>query len=69
MLITRPDAGHRTVFPDEVAPPPSTRFVHGGGADADARLGRAAWPHVLAAVRGGGAHGPLLPSGSPGRAP
>ncbi|MFB7053244.1 acyl-CoA thioester hydrolase/BAAT C-terminal domain-containing protein [Streptomyces vinaceus] len=51
VLITRADAGHRTVFPGEVAPPPSTRFLHGGDADVDAQLGMAAWPHVLAAVR------------------
>jgi dienelactone hydrolase len=53
VLITRAEAGHRTVFPGEVAPPPSTRFDHGGDAHADAQLGTAAWPHVLAAVRGG----------------
>jgi hypothetical protein len=51
-LISRPDAGHRTVFPGEAAPPRSTRFDHGGSAEADALLGAAAWPSVLAAVRG-----------------
>ncbi|MFE0464143.1 acyl-CoA thioester hydrolase/BAAT C-terminal domain-containing protein [Kitasatospora sp. NPDC058965] len=51
-LITDPDAGHRTVFPTEVPPPPSTVFDHGGTPGADARLGATAWPQVLAAVRG-----------------
>ena len=51
-VITRPDAGHRSVFPGETAPPPSTHFDHGGTPDADATLGAAAWPHVLAAVHG-----------------
>ncbi|MFD5316587.1 hypothetical protein [Streptomyces sp. NPDC127098] len=31
---------------------PSPRFAHGGTAHADAALGAAVWPHVLAAVRG-----------------
>ncbi|MEV0972122.1 acyl-CoA thioester hydrolase/BAAT C-terminal domain-containing protein [Microtetraspora glauca] len=52
MLITRADAGHRIVFPGEVAPPPSTRFDHGGTPEAGAALGATAWPHVLAVVRG-----------------
>ncbi|GAA4985341.1 hypothetical protein GCM10025734_08760 [Kitasatospora paranensis] len=52
-VITRADAGHRTVFPGEVAPPPSALFDHGGTPEADAALGAAAWPQVLAAVRGG----------------
>jgi hypothetical protein len=51
-VITQTDAGHRTVFPGEMAPPPSTRFDHGGNPEADATLGAAAWPHVLAAVHG-----------------
>ncbi|MFD9304109.1 hypothetical protein ACFWCB_15900 [Streptomyces sp. NPDC060048] len=51
-MITLTDAGHRTVFPGEMAPPPSTRFDHGGTPEADAMLGAAAWPHVLAAAHG-----------------
>lgn len=51
-LISRSDAGHRTVFPGEVAPPPSIRFDHGGTPEADAMLGAAAWPTVLATVLG-----------------
>ncbi|RII14233.1 hypothetical protein DSC45_21330 [Streptomyces sp. YIM 130001] len=51
-LLTSPDAGHRIVFPGEVPPPPSSRFDHGGTAEADAALGAVAWPEVLAAVRG-----------------
>jgi hypothetical protein len=52
MLISRADAGHWIVFPGEVVPPPSTRFDHGGTPEAGAALGAAAWPHVIAAVRG-----------------
>ncbi|MDT0317837.1 acyl-CoA thioester hydrolase/BAAT C-terminal domain-containing protein [Streptomyces millisiae] len=52
VLVTRADAGHRIIFPGEAVPPPSPRFAHGGTAHADAALGAAAWPHVLAAVRG-----------------
>jgi hypothetical protein len=51
MLITHADAGHRIVFPGEVAPPPSPHFDHGGTPEAAAALGTAAWPHVMAAVR------------------
>ncbi|MEV1003727.1 acyl-CoA thioester hydrolase/BAAT C-terminal domain-containing protein [Nonomuraea sp. NPDC050202] len=52
MLITRADAGHRIVFPGEVAPPPSTRFDHGGTPETGSALGAEAWPHVTAVVRG-----------------
>ncbi|WP_129840939.1 acyl-CoA thioester hydrolase/BAAT C-terminal domain-containing protein [Streptomyces sp. RFCAC02] len=52
-VVVRADAGHRTVFPGESAPPPSPRFDHGGTPEADAALGAEAWPHVLSAVRGG----------------
>ncbi|MFI1092193.1 acyl-CoA thioester hydrolase/BAAT C-terminal domain-containing protein [Streptomyces sp. NPDC020917] len=51
-LISHPDAGHRTVFPGEQPPPPSPRFDHGGTPEADAALGAAAWPTVLATVLG-----------------
>lgn len=52
MVITRIDAGHRIIFPAEVAPPPSTRFDHGGTPEAGAVLGAVAWPRVMAAIRG-----------------
>ncbi|MFE3203252.1 acyl-CoA thioester hydrolase/BAAT C-terminal domain-containing protein [Embleya sp. NPDC059237] len=51
-LISRPDAGHRTVFPGEAPPPPSPHFDHGGTPDADAKLGAAAWPTVRATILG-----------------
>ncbi|MEE4540588.1 acyl-CoA thioester hydrolase/BAAT C-terminal domain-containing protein [Streptomyces sp. V4-01] len=51
-VVVGTGAGHRTVFPGEVAPPPSPHFDHGGTAEADAALGAQAWPHVLAALRG-----------------
>jgi hypothetical protein len=50
--FSRPDAGHRSVFPGEAAPTPSIRFDHGGTPEADAMLGAAAWPTVLATVLG-----------------
>lgn len=52
-LVTRADAGHRTDFPNEVTPPPSTGFDRGGTPTADRMLGAAAWPYVLAVVREG----------------
>ncbi|MFI6316552.1 acyl-CoA thioester hydrolase/BAAT C-terminal domain-containing protein [Nonomuraea sp. NPDC050556] len=50
VLVARDDAGHRIVFPGEVAPPPSTQFDHGGTPEAAAKLGAAAWPYVMEAV-------------------
>jgi dienelactone hydrolase len=47
-LIVHPAAGHRPIFPEEPPPAPSTRWAHGGSPTADAALGRAAWPRVLA---------------------
>jgi dienelactone hydrolase len=47
-LIVDPEAGHRPVFPGEPAPEPSTSVVHGGSPAADERVGRSAWPSVLA---------------------
>jgi dienelactone hydrolase len=49
-LITHPGAGHRPTFPDEAPPAPSTGVAHGGSPTADAALGRAAWPAVLASL-------------------
>jgi uncharacterized protein len=46
-LIYDAEAGHRVLFPGEQTPR-STSHAHGGSDEADARLGRAAWPHVLA---------------------
>ncbi|MEU0523086.1 acyl-CoA thioester hydrolase/BAAT C-terminal domain-containing protein [Streptomyces niveus] len=51
MVVTHMDAGHRITFPTEVAPPPSTRFDHGGTPEAGAALGAVAWPRVMAAIR------------------
>jgi dienelactone hydrolase len=49
-LITHAHAGHRPIFPDDVPPVPSERVAHGGSPTADAALGRAAWPAVLASL-------------------
>ncbi|MEV7886966.1 acyl-CoA thioester hydrolase/BAAT C-terminal domain-containing protein [Streptomyces sp. NPDC002817] len=51
-LIARHDAGHRPRFPGESPASASSRFEYGGTPEADARLGAAAWPHVLDALRG-----------------
>jgi dienelactone hydrolase len=48
--VTDPLAGHRPVFPGEAPPEPSTSLAHGGSPEADTRLGRAAWPHVVACL-------------------
>jgi dienelactone hydrolase len=49
-LITRPDAGHRVLFPGETTPR-STRNLHGGTDEADRALGKDAW-RVIAEVLG-----------------
>ena len=49
-LMAHPDAGHRPVFPGEALPAPSTHAAYGGSLEADAELGRAAWPRVLACL-------------------
>jgi uncharacterized protein len=49
-LVTDPHAGHRPVLPGETPPEPSRSLVHGGSREADERLGRAAWSHVLACL-------------------
>ncbi|MEV0197703.1 acyl-CoA thioester hydrolase/BAAT C-terminal domain-containing protein [Nonomuraea sp. NPDC050691] len=47
-IVSHPSAGHRPRFPGESPAQPSPSFLYGGSADADAALGAAAWPHVLA---------------------
>ncbi|PWG14890.1 acyl-CoA thioesterase [Streptomyces sp. V2] len=51
-LVSDPEAGHRVRFPGETPLPQSPRFRYGGTPEADARLGAAAWPHVLATLLG-----------------
>ncbi len=46
-VSTHAAAGHRPCFPGEATPEPSTRLVHGGTPEADAMLGRIAWPQAL----------------------
>lgn len=50
-VVTREDAGHRPRFPGEGPAAPSAEFRYGGTADADARLGRAAWNLLLDRLR------------------
>ncbi len=54
-LVTDPRAGHRTVLPGEDPVVGGVRMRRGGTEEADRRLGRAAWPHVAALLRGPGA--------------
>lgn len=49
-LVTSADAGHRIRLPGEQPAARSDRFDYGGTADADAALGLAAWPHIIAAL-------------------
>lgn len=51
-LVAHADAGHRTRLPGESPAPASPRFRYGGTPEADARLGAAAWPHILDALGG-----------------
>lgn len=44
-IVSHPEAGHRLLLPGEEVPPPP-RLVHGGTPEADAELGRRAWPHL-----------------------
>ncbi|MEU2625342.1 acyl-CoA thioester hydrolase/BAAT C-terminal domain-containing protein [Streptomyces sp. NPDC007157] len=52
-LIARDDAGHRPRLPGESPASASPRFQYGGTPEADALLGKAAWPHILDALGGG----------------
>lgn len=46
-LVAHDDAGHRPRLPGEGPAPASAEFRYGGTTEADARLGAAAWPHIL----------------------
>ena len=45
-VVTQAGAGHRCVLPGEEPPPPSRVNAHGGTPEADAELGRLAWPVI-----------------------
>jgi pimeloyl-ACP methyl ester carboxylesterase len=45
-IVSHPGAGHRVLWPGET-PPAASHLVHGGTPEADAELGRRAWPEVL----------------------
>jgi dienelactone hydrolase len=47
-IVSHPSAGHRPRFPGELPAQPSPSYLYGGSSAADAALGAAAWPHVLA---------------------
>jgi dienelactone hydrolase len=47
-IVSHPSAGHRPRFPGELPAQPSPSYLYGGSSAADAALGAAAWPHILA---------------------
>lgn len=48
VLLEDPEAGHRTVLPGESVVTAGATMQRGGYEEADRRLGRAAWDHLLA---------------------
>lgn len=46
VLVTDPEAGHRTILPGEPVIAGGTRMRRGGAEPADRRLGRSAWAHI-----------------------
>ena len=50
VVVVHDAAGHRPTLPGEDEPPGGLRMGRGGSAQADARLGAAAWPHIAAAL-------------------
>lgn len=48
VVVTDPDAGHRTALPGEPIISGGIRMARGGTDEADRRLGAAAWPHLVA---------------------
>ncbi len=52
VLVTHPDAGHRTLLPGEAKVAGGQSMRRGGSLQADARLGELAWPAIRAALRG-----------------
>jgi hypothetical protein len=46
VLVSDPEAGHRTVLPGEPVLTGGTRMRRGGNEDSDRRLGAAAWSHI-----------------------
>lgn len=49
-LVVHPDAGHRVVLPGETPVERGRAMARGGSPEADAALGRQAWPHVVRAL-------------------
>ncbi len=47
VVVTDPEAGHRTVLPGEPVVAGGVRMRRGGSEGADRRLGRSAWPSLL----------------------
>lgn len=52
VLVTDPEAGHRTVLPGEPVVTGGIRMRRGGTDAADRRLGAAAWPHIARLLQG-----------------
>jgi len=51
-VVAHERAGHRVILPGEPVLPPSPARAYGGSDEADAELGRLAWPMILRALRG-----------------
>lgn len=52
VVVTDPEAGHRTVLPGETAVAAGVRMQRGSHEAADQRLGSRAWPHLCAVLAG-----------------
>ena len=50
-VVTHRHAGHRTVLPGEPVVTAGQHMARGGTAEADAELGRQAWPHLVSVLR------------------
>lgn len=50
-VISHPDAGHRLLLPGESPSAGGIRMARGGTAEADAELGRLAWPEISRLLR------------------
>lgn len=56
-VVSHPDAGHRLVLPGENPTSDGIRMARGGTPEADAELGRLAWPEIARVLRFDPEHG------------
>jgi hypothetical protein len=50
-VVSVPEAGHRTILPDENLPHGGQDMARGGTPEADGVLGATAWPHLIRTLR------------------